>query len=161
MPALCNLLQDEASTARHSCWALINLIDSSAQIKLFTKHSFDVLIKALYDTAQRSDMQTAAFSAMATLIEKSAEDCAPSIVSSIDGFVGLLQQSTGSGEALQNALCNILRACFHRSTSQDIPEDLADRYMQALLSLFTIKNGPTEEGLQSLSAFAQCVEAGF
>ena len=166
LPPLVNSLKDEPRIACHGCWALINLVDNSADVGLFKANIFEHLVNELYYAANRADsihtehnLQLAAYSAISTLIEKAADDCVPLIETQIPNFIHLLKNSSAPGfENLQSALCSALQACFSRARPEQVTEETANYFVDTLILVFNNRNSVFEEGIHAIGGFATCME---
>lgn len=165
LKALLESLNQSPKIACHVCWALVNLIEKSTEIRLFKIGVFEHVFSGLINSALRQDafhpehnLQLAAYSALSTLIEKSPEDCENHIKNSINDFIILFKQHAGSSsfEILQNSLCEVLLACFNRV--KNIPDETCKEFLEALTIAFNARGGVFEEGIMALGAL--CVAMG-
>lgn len=163
LPALLETLNQSPKIACHVCWALINLIEKSSEIKLFKTGIFEHVFSGLINSAMRSDsahqennLQLAAFMALSTLIQKCSEDCVPHIEQNITNFIVLLKQhaSLPSQDLLQNSLFDVISASFFRARPGYVSEDQAKAFIEALTEVFNNRNGVVEEGIMAIGSLA-------
>ena len=168
LKALLESLNNSPKIACHACWALVNLIEKSSEIRLFKLGVFEHVFSALINSALRQDafhpehnLQTAAYSALSTLIEKSPEDCVSYIESQINSFIILFKQNAGQGsnEHLHNSLCEVLCSCFSRASS--ITDEACKEFLEALTISFNARQGVYEEGVMALGALTLCLGPRF
>ena len=168
LKALLESLNNTPKIACHACWALVNLIEKSSEIRLFKLGVFEHVFTALITSALRQDayhpehnLQTAAYSALSTLIEKSPEDCVGYIESQINSFIILFKQHAGQGsnEHLHNSLCEVLCSCFSRASS--ITDEACKEFLDALTVSFNARLGVYEEGIMALGALTLCLGPRF
>ena len=163
LPALLQSLQLSPKIACHSCWTLVNLIEKSAEIKLFKLGIFEHVFTQLINSAHRTDalhpehnLQLAAYSALSTLIEKAPDDCIPQIEQNIPNFIVLLKQYAGQlqNEQLHNSICEVLCAAFARARGEYITEEIARGFLEALTEAFNTRSGVFEDGVLAIGALA-------
>lgn len=163
LPALLDSLNQTPKIACHACWALINLIDKSSEIKLFKLGIFEHVFHGLILSAMRPDsshqehnLQLAAYTALSTLIQKSSDDCVPHIEQNITNFIVLLKQhsSSAKNELLHASLCDVLSSSFSRARSGQINEEQAKGFLEALTEVFNTRNGVFEEGIMAIGSLA-------
>lgn len=159
LKALLESLTQTPKIACHACWALVNLIEKSSEIRLFKLGVFEHVFSALINSALRQDafhpehnLQAAAYSALSTLIEKSPEDCVPHIQNSINDFILLFKQHAASNtyELLQNSVCDVLCSCFTRVTL--VSDESCKEFLEALTIAFNARGGVFEEGIMALGS---------
>ena len=170
LPALLHSLTQSPKIACHSCWTLVNLIEKSNEIKLFKLGVFEHVFTALINSAHRPDsihlehnLQLAAYSALSTLIEKSADDCIPLIEQHITNFIVLLKQYSASNtnEQIQNSICEVLTASFTRARSEFVSDEIAKGFFEAITAAFNVRSGVFEDGILAIGALTAPLGARF
>jgi importin subunit beta-1 len=166
--ALLEALNQSPKIACHACWAFVNLIEKSSEIRLFKLGVFEHVFAALISSALRQDafhpehnLQTAAYSALSTLIEKSPDDCVSYIENQVSSFIILFKQNAAvaSNEHLHNCLCEVLCSCF--SKANNVSDEACKEFLEALTISFNARNGVYEEGIMALGALTHCIGPRF
>ena len=184
LKALTEKLQEEsAKVGSQACYALHNLAaafgdDNAAQTSGTNALSpfMPTLLEQLLKTTERPDadennLRPAAFEAISVLIQNSAPDCTPILISLLPAILTKLEQSFDLSvlsndekekkEGTQGLLCGLIQVLVLKIDEQTV-EQHADRIMTCLLQVLQIKNATChQEAFSATSALCDKMEAKF
>ena len=167
---LIKLLKDAPTIATHACWTIVNLFKKGSINEFIDQDKLECILNSIFEASIRPDayqsgheLLIAVYCCFNSIIEEIPDKFFNIFTARIPIFINLLENTINDElrTPAQGHICSAIQAIFGRADSGIVTEADANKFMDVIIRIFSLRNTVVEEGLQAIGSLAENIGGKF